>query len=523
MNFTISYFSISGGTEKNVTLFTINVGGTLMVYTCIFNQKDFKILTVSKPYFENKGGIILLSNCTFSNVIFESSSLIYYSDVQTPDTEIVIQNCIFENIHGEGDNPCVLETGPVQKNYVVLIQDFTKFRFSDAFLSTKGGLIYFYGDVNSKLIIQDTEFTTVGCGNNGDGGAVNLNGSINTLVVNRSLFVGVSSGRFGGAMYINLNDVVNPESIISDDQFKNCEATSGGSIYINNKGIKLNVIQFLENYGEEYGSDIFYGKSDNFYDESTVVDVCSTSDKPRFLLSDSSNKDSLISDCMLGDIFVSVSGYDINDCKSELTACRSINGAIQKFLDGGYTPYVTVVGIYNDASTTLETEFLYLHGRFETFLVKEGDSISMGNNFYSSSFFVVITSHLYLSYLIIYHDGNSWGPFVCVKNPLGKCVIRDCIITSNTFRNFECQYSFIVINDGSVEIYQTHFEQLEYGSESLISVLFEEPQDKEELLTTPSNSISILIEKTKFSNIISQSTLGMVCNLQFKNVFTRFL
>jgi hypothetical protein len=192
-------------------------------------------------------------------------------------------------------------------------------------------------------------------------GAISVRGTLTSFSIYNSIFVLVGTGSNGGALYLNVNSFTNNEnSVIESTMFGGCSALNGGAVFIGLSGITFFDVNFTNNTGSGVGNDVYFNSSSSqtFYSSSTVELCCSTSNSAKFALNDSSNLDSLISECedAVGDRYVSSTDSfdDMNTCVNQNMPCRSISGAISKGVESGeQTVYIVVVGEYDDGGCTV--------------------------------------------------------------------------------------------------------------------------------------------------------------------------
>jgi hypothetical protein len=130
-------------------------------------------------------------------------------------------------------------------------------------------------------------------------GAIAVHGSLHSFSIDGTLLRNISTGNNGGAVFVNISQFSDPgDSYIRNIDILFCSAAYGGGIYIAQSGIVLYNINFTNNIATQIGSDIYENKTaaNTFY--SSLQLCCSDSEGITFVLSDDTDKSSLMPGCI---------------------------------------------------------------------------------------------------------------------------------------------------------------------------------------------------------------------------------
>jgi hypothetical protein len=484
--------------EMNVRLFVVSRGSAVNFDRVVFTGKDL-IASVPKAFIECMGGVVLLKSCNFTSIVSNGSSLITYSLVNTYASHIAIEDCIFEGVESKGNHSSMISAFPANA-YNISISN-TKFRESKSLISVNGGLMFFVGTLSSVLTLGGLVVDNVTVGSKTNGGVVNVQGSVGEFSVGLgSSFTTIHTANKGGVIYAALgNNGYSVDGSLGEVVFKNCSASYGGAIYIEDFGAKwLKNIRFTLNTAAVNGNDIYHNNSDwkNTW-QNLVSTVCSSSHTTRFAILGGDKKsveslDALIGDCSSVNLYVGSTGLDTNPGTQD-RPCRTIRGVVSKA--SGSEPFVTVAGgSFDDNSTSVGGGFIYIRGGNEGTTASPYTSFSFGS---ADAFdlFTVTSGHLELSYLNAVP--SSKGSFVTVSNTGGHCVLYRC--SFNTPSSTVITSPFAKLQAGTIVINQCEATGVSYGDASFIS-----------LVVTEGSVVTVTFIRTSFTTFSSQSTTGGV-------------
>lgn len=200
-------------------------------------------------------------------------------------------------------------------------------------------------------------------------GAVSVSGTVTSLSFVYCQFVSIVAGNYGGGVYLNVETFVNGEdSVIQNSVFVSCSAERGGGIYIGRSGIVIFDTNFSGNTASLSGNDIYFNSSSEqtFYHSSTFELCCSSTSGVRFSLSDDTDLDNLLPNCVIlsGQRYISsTNSFDaMNQCLNEANPCRSLGTALSRSVESGDEAVaVTIIGEFDDSATVIGSGvFLYL-------------------------------------------------------------------------------------------------------------------------------------------------------------------
>jgi hypothetical protein len=169
-------------------------------------------------------------------------------------------------------------------------------------------------------------------------GAVSIEGLINTLFINGSVFNSIYTGNNGGGLYLSISSYGgdSENTCINNSLFRNCTAINGGGIYIASVGVALLNLLFTNNIASSAGHDIYENntQSETYYNSVTVQQCCSSllPMQNYFALADGSTLNHLLCNKTIGERYVRSSNtYDLqNTCLNQNSPCRTISWAIQE-------------------------------------------------------------------------------------------------------------------------------------------------------------------------------------------------